>query len=123
MTTAGLIIVALAGLGIFVIGVLYLVIPRAMAPNFGLPVVPSVQATAWLRLKGIRDLATGVAAGVLLLTAPAAVIGYVVVAVTIIPVGDAVTILRSGGDVRTAWGIHLATAAGMLTGAGLLIAG
>lgn len=123
MTTAGLIIAGLAGLGILVIGLGYLARPRAMAGTFGLPTLPQTEATAWLRLKGIRDATCGVVAAVLLLTAPAGVIGWAVLAFAIIPVGDAVTILRARGAAGAAWGIHVPTAALMLVGAALLLAG
>lgn len=70
MGTIGLVIAALAGLMIAVIGVLFLARPRAIATTFGLPTLPLENATPWLRLKGIRDLTTGVAAVALLLLAP-----------------------------------------------------
>ncbi|HLT83069.1 MAG TPA: DUF4267 domain-containing protein [Phototrophicaceae bacterium] len=123
MTAAGLVISGVAGLGILVVGVCYLLVPRAMAATFGLPAVPPEDATPWLRLKGVRDLTTGVVAGVLLLTATPTVIGWVLLTFTLIPLGDAATIIRSAGDVRVAWTVHGATAALMLIGAALLLVG
>lgn len=121
METAGLVIAALAGLAIAVIGVLYLVRPRTMATAFGLPTLPHEDATPWLRLKGIRDLTTGVVAGVLLLLAPPTVIGWILLAFAIIPVGDAATVLAARGDATAAWGIHGTTAAVMIIGAIFLL--
>ncbi|MGH7366912.1 MAG: DUF4267 domain-containing protein [Candidatus Rokuibacteriota bacterium] len=111
-----------AGLGILIVGVLYLLRPRTMAASFGLPVLPSRDATAWLRLKGIRDLATGVVAGVLIATASSGVLGGALAAFAIIPIGDALTILRANGERMAAFAIHGLTAAIMLTGSGLLLA-
>lgn len=120
MLEAGMAITGLAGLGILVIGTLYLVTPRGMAANFGLPSVPEPQGTPWLRVKGIRDSATGVAAFVLLLTASPHTIALALVAFCIIPAGDALIIVLSGGSRRTAWAIHGSTAALMLVGATML---
>lgn len=69
METTGIVIAALAGLSIAVIGILYIARPRATAEAFGLPVLPQEAATPWLRLKGVRDLATGLVAGTPLLKA------------------------------------------------------
>ncbi|MGL3150604.1 DUF4267 domain-containing protein [Microbacterium sp. A82] len=121
METLGLVIAALAGLAIAAIGVLYLMRPRMMATVFGLPALPHEGATPWLRIKGIRDLTTGVVVGVLILLAPSTVIGWTLLAFAIIPVGDAVTILAARGDVKAAWRIHGTTAAVMIVGAILLL--
>lgn len=121
MEIAGLVIAAIAGLAIAVIGVLYLVRPHEMATSFGLAVPTQVTVAPWLRVKGIRDLTSGIVAGVLLLVAPPAVIGWVLLAFALIPVGDAATVLTARGDARAAWGIHGATAAVMVVGAVLLL--
>src|SRR5699024_9615604 len=121
MGTIGLVIAALAGLMLAVIGILFLARPRAIATTFGLPILPLEEATPWLRLKGIRDLAAGVVAvGLLLLTLPP-VIGWILLAYAIIPVGDAAIVLAARGDAKAAWGIHGATAAIMFVGAILLL--
>ena len=122
MDTIGLTITAISGLAIAAIGILYLVRPRAIAATFGLSVIPSEQATPWLRLKGVRDLAIGVVAGVLLLTAPPTVIGWILLAFALIPLGDAATVLASQGKPGAAWGIHGTTCVFMLLGGVLLVA-
>lgn len=121
MQATGLWITAVAGFAIAAIGMLYLVRPRLVATAFGLPALPHEDATAWLRLKGVRDLTTGVAAGTLLLTAPPDVIGWILLAFTLIPLGDAATILASRGRASAAWGVHGSTALIMLVGALLLL--
>lgn len=121
MEIAGLVIAGLAGLAITVIGLLYLMRPRVMAASFGLAVLPHEEATPWLRVKGVRDLTCGLVAGILLLVAPTAVIGWVLLAFALIPLGDATTVLTARGDAKAAWGIHGATAAIMIVGALLLL--
>lgn len=124
MQTIGLVLAALAGVAIAVVGLFYLIRPRAMAATFGLPVLPQPEADPWLRLKGVRDLVTGIVAGVLLLVAPEHVIGWVLLAFTLIPVGDAATILLTrDGRTAIAWGVHGSTAALMLLGALALLLG
>lgn len=123
MDTIGLWIAGLSGAAISVIGVLYLVRPQAIAASFGLQILPSEDATPWLRIKGVRDLTSGIVAGFLLVTAPVHVIGWVLLCFSLIPTGDMVTVLRSGGKVSAAIGIHGVTALVMVVGAILLLVG
>lgn len=123
METIGLWIALLSGVAITVIGLLYLIRPRMIAATFGLTSLPATDATPWLRLKGVRDLATGMVAGVLLLTAPAHVIGWALLAFVVIPIGDATTVIASQGKVSAAWGIHGSTALVMIVGSFLLLVG
>ncbi len=60
-------------------------------------------------------------AAAILLTAPPIVIGWVLLAFTLIPLGDALTVLLSHGNAKAAWGIHGTTAAVMLVGVVLLL--
>lgn len=119
----GMLIAGLSGLAIAAIGAIYLVAPRRAATGFGLPSLPQESATPWLQLKGLRDLATGVVAGVLLLTAPIPTLGWALLAFTLIPAGDALVVLRSGGRRGMAWGVHGGTASLMAVGAVLLLSG
>lgn len=123
MIAAGTTIAILGGAGIAVIGMLYLLRPRAMATSFGLPTIPPAEATAWLRLKGIRDLASGVVAAVLLIWASPEVLGIALLAFAIVPSGDALTVLRARGNITAALGVHGATAAVMVLGGLLLVLG
>ncbi|WP_016699588.1 DUF4267 domain-containing protein [Actinoalloteichus spitiensis] len=121
MVTAGVTIAVLSGLAILTIGALYLLAPQRTAASFGLPSIPAGRDVAWLRVKGVRDLATGVVACALLLTAPTTTLGWAVAAFSIVPAGDAVTVLRSDGRRSAAYGIHGATAVLMLVSAGFLL--
>lgn len=117
----GLTITGLSGLAIGIIGLLYLFRPRRIAAAFGLPALPDEAATPWLRVKGVRDLAAGLVAAVLLLTAPSTTIGWALLAFTIIPIGDAASVLSARGKTVTAVSVHGSTALFMLVGAILLI--
>lgn len=123
MEAIGLWIAVLSGVAITVIGLLYVVRPRMIAAAFGFRALPDRDATPWLRLKGVRDLATGVVAGVLLLTAPSHVIGWALLAFALIPIGDASTVIASRGRASAAWGIHGSTALVMIVGSCLLLVG
>lgn len=123
MIITGLTITALSGLAIAAIGLMYLLAPRAAATSFGLTDIPESGSTPWLRVKGVRDATCGVVAGVLLLTAPLETIGWAVLAFALIPLGDAATVLASGGSRLAAWCIHAPTALLMIVGAALLIVG
>ena len=116
MQVLGMAIAVVGALGILVVGIGYTALPRAMATSFGLPVIPAPEATAWLRLKGIRDLATGVVAGVLIILAAPTVVGAALLAFAIVPAGDALTVVRAKGSSGAAFGIHGATAAVMVAG-------
>jgi hypothetical protein len=51
------------------------------------------------------------------------ILGGYVAAVSIIPIGDGIIVLRNNGSKATAYGIHGGTAAAMLTTAALLVTG
>lgn len=123
MIVAGLAITALAGLAIAIIGALYLCIPRTIAASFGLTGIPNLANTSWLRVKGIRDATCGIVAAALLLTASADVTGWALLAFALIPLGDATTVLTTGGRASAAWGVHVPTALLMVAGAALLLLG
>lgn len=121
MVFLGLVITGVSGAAIAVIGLSYLLAPRTAASWFGLPVVPPPEATPWLRVKGVRDLACGVVAAVMLLTVSHHAIGWLLLAFALIPLGDAVIVVRSRGSVARALGVHVVTAAFMIAGTLLLI--
>jgi uncharacterized membrane protein len=116
-----LILAALIGVGIMVIGCFYLLSPERISGSFGLkPPAPDADTRAWLRLKGVRDVASGLAVLTLMLTADARTVGIVLLVFAIIPFGDMSTILVSGGRKGTAFSIHGVTCAVMLV-VGLLL--
>jgi hypothetical protein len=122
MTNAiSLSVAALVAAGIIVIGCLYLVSPERVLGSFGLkPPASDADTRAWLRLKGIRDVAAGLLVLTLMLTADRRSLGIALLALAVIPFGDMSNILVSGGRKATAFSVHGVTCAVMLV-VGLLL--
>lgn len=111
----------LVSVGIMAIGCFYIGAPRLMVGGFGLKLPAADRDTqAWLRLKGIRDVASGVTVLILMLTADSRTVGIVLLVFALIPFGDMTNILASGGRKVTAYSVHGVTCAVMLV-AGLLL--
>ena len=112
---------ALIAVGIIVIGCFYLASPERVLGSFGLrPPAPDADTRAWLRLKGIRDVATGLVVLTMMLAADSRSVGLVLLVFAIIPFGDMSNILGSGGSKSTAFFVHGVTCAVMLV-VGLLL--
>jgi hypothetical protein len=113
---------ALVSVGIIVIGCFYIVSPQRILGGFGLkPPASDVDTHAWLRLKGIRDIASGLAVLTLMLMTNARTVGIVLLVFALIPFGDMSNILVSGGRKSTAFSVHGVTCAVMLVASFLLI--
>jgi hypothetical protein len=116
-----LILAALIAVGIIVIGCFYLVSPQRISGTFGLkPPASDADTRAWLRPKGIRDVAAGLLVLTLMLTADRRSLGIALLALAVIPFGDMSNILVSGGRKATAFSVHGVTCAVMLV-VGLLL--
>jgi hypothetical protein len=112
----------LVSVGIIVIGYFYLASPQRILGGFGLkPPAPDADTRAWLRLKGIRDVASGLAVLTLMLTTDSRTVGIVLLVFAIIPFSDMSNILLSGGRKATAFSVHGVTCAVMLFAGILLI--
>lgn len=98
---------------ILYIGLNYLIDPHGFVTGFGLPesAWPTGDATAFMNLKGVRDLGSGIVLLALLLARQPKALGWALLAVTFVPIGDATTVLVYDGSLAAALGIHLATAA------------
>lgn len=123
MTTAAYVLSGLIAAAIIVVGVRFLLAPRVAATGYG--VVPDLgprSAGAYLSVKGVRDIASGLIVIVLMVARATHLLGWVILAATIIPLADTAIVLTSGGSKGIAWGVHGATAALMLVTAGLLFA-
>jgi hypothetical protein len=105
----------LTGLGIIFIDARFLLAPGAAAAGFGLAIGTAGTTTnAYLSVKGVRDIASGVIAFILVANGVPHLLGWFMLAASIIPFGDAITVLRHNGPKATAYGVHAATAAVML---------
>jgi len=111
----------LVSVGIIMIGCLYVLSPDRILGGFGLkPPAPDADTRAWLRLKGIRDIASGLAVLTLMLTTNSRTVGIVLLVFALIPFGDMLNVLLSGGRKATAFSVHGVTCVVMLF-AGLLL--
>ncbi|WP_158821718.1 DUF4267 domain-containing protein [Granulicella sp. S156] len=114
-------IAALIAVGVTIIGCSYLVSPERISGSFGLkPPAPDADTRAWLRLKGIRDVASGLLVLTMMLTGDRRSVGIALIAFAIIPLGDMSIILGSGGSKSAAFSIHGLTCVVMLV-VGLLL--
>jgi hypothetical protein len=122
LTTIASVLAGLIGAGIIFVGVLAFRAPQA-AVGFGIPGTPTEDPTfqAWLSVKAVRDIASGLFVFILLIAATPQVLGWFMLAATGIPVGDALIVLRGNGPKATAYGVHGATAAVMLAISVLLL--
>jgi hypothetical protein len=117
-------VAVLAALGIIVIGFMYLTNPWAATQSFGLPLPERGPNIAWwLRLKGVRDVVSGLVVLALMTWGGPRTLGIVLLIEAIIPVGDMSLILAANGSTGRALGIHGFTAALMVLAAIPQIAG
>jgi hypothetical protein len=112
---------ALMAVAIIVIGCFYLVSPERMTGSFGLkPPASDADTRAWLRLKGIRDVVSGLVVLTMMLTTDTRSVGIALLVEAIVPLGDMSIVLGSGGSKSKALSIHGVTCAVMLV-VGLLL--
>ena len=121
-TAIGYVLAGLLAAGIIFIGARFLVAPRVAAAGYGVPAdLDQPSADAYLSVKGVRDIATGLFVVILLIAGATHLAGWVMLAATIVPLADATIVLRNGGSKATAWGVHGVTAAVMIITSALLL--
>ncbi|CAM3550838.1 DUF4267 domain-containing protein [Mycobacterium colombiense] len=121
-TTVGYVLAGLLAAAIIFIGARFLVAPRVAAAGYGVPAtLNEPRSGAYLSVKGVRDIATGLFVIILMASGATHLVGWVMLAATIIPLADAAIVLRNGGSKSVAWGIHGGTAAVMLITTALLL--
>jgi hypothetical protein len=108
----------LVALAIIVIGTQYVVNPTTATRSFGLP-LPEYGANTvwWLRLKGVRDIASGLAVLAFMAWGVPRGVGIILFVEAIIPVGDMLLVLAAKGSAKSAFGVHGLTAAVMVLAA------
>lgn len=122
-TTIGYVLAGLLAAAIIAIGARFVVAPRIAAAGYGvLPDIDQPGVRAYLSVKGIRDIATGLFVLVLLVAHATHLAGWVMLAATLIPIADAGIVLRNGGAKSVAYGVHGGTAVVMLLTTALLLA-
>ncbi len=121
-TALPLSLAVLVSLAILVIGCFYIAAPKRILGSLGLkPPALDADTLAWLRLKGIRDVACGLAVLTLMLTTDSRTVGILLLVLAVIPFGDMSNVLASGGRKATAFSVHGVTCAVMLLAGFLLI--
>jgi hypothetical protein len=117
-------IAVLLALAIIAIGTQYVVSPRSATRSFGLPLPEDGANIAWwLRLKGVRDIASGLTVLAFMAWGAPRGIGIILLVGAIIPVGDMLLILAAKGSTRSAFGMHAPTAVLMVLTAILMMMG
>lgn len=108
--------------GITIVGLRFLFAPRESAAGYGVAIEAEARSSAaYLSVKGVRDLASGLVILALILAGPPHALGWFMLAAAIIPIGDAVIVLRNHGPKILAYAMHGGTAVVMLVAAGLLL--
>ena len=121
-TDIGYALSGVLGLGIAAVGARFLASPAKAAAAYGISVGPEVSgADPYLSVKGVRDVASGLMTYVLIAAREPRVLAGFLLAATVIPVGDAVIVLRRGGRKSTAYRVHGTTAAAMAATAAILL--
>ena len=96
--------------------------PSAATRSFGLPLPGEGPTIApWLRLKGVRDIASGLAVLVSLIWGSSFFAGVILLALVTIPIGDMFVVLMGNGSTKSALGIHGVTAIVMIVTGILLL--
>lgn len=115
----------LAGLiaaAIVFIGARFILAPRVAAAGYGvLPDLGQPGVRAYLSIKGVRDIASGLFLVILMVAGATHLLGWIILAATIIPVADTSIVLSNDGSKAVAWGVHGSTAAVMLVTSALLL--
>jgi hypothetical protein len=112
MILTGYLLSGLIAAGIVFIGARFLWNPAAASRDFGVPDPPSPPTgfTPWLAVKGVRDIVSGLFLFLLMVSGPPRLLGEFMLVASLIPMGDAAIVLRSGGSRTAAFGIHGVTA-------------
>jgi hypothetical protein len=121
MYLATVVLAAVLGVAVIAMGTAYLLAPVTNAKGFGLPEWPEGALAAWLNIKGVRDLGMGVAILVLLATAGPHAMGWYLLVSALVPIGDAIVVLRHRGSKALAYGMHGATALVVIAVAAVLL--
>jgi hypothetical protein len=114
-TAIPVVIAELLAAGIIVIGAFYILSPQRIMGGFGLKLpVPDADTRAWLRLKGIRDIGSGLVVLTLMRTTDPRTVGIALLVLSFVAFGDMCNVLPSGGSKSTAFSVHGATCAVMV---------
>src|SRR3954451_22090169 len=98
-------------IAIIAIGIQYAARPLMATRSFGLPLPENGANIAWwLRLKGVRDIVSGLAVLALMMWGAPGAVGLILLVEACIPLGDMLVILAANGSANLVFGIHGLTA-------------
>jgi hypothetical protein len=126
VTQIGYVLSGLIAAAILFLGSRFWLAPATASAAFGIAdsPPPSTGLTAWLSVKGTRDIATGLFVILLMANGSPRLLGEFMLVASLIAFGDMVTVLRSGGSRALAFGMHgltglviVATGACLIVGA------
>ncbi|MGH3703771.1 MAG: DUF4267 domain-containing protein [Agromyces sp.] len=106
--------------GIVYVGISYLVAPTATAKGFGFTSAITPETTPWQHIKGPRDIVSGLVVIAMLVFFGPAAAAVILLVEALIPIGDALMIIRNHGRLAIALGVHASTATVMIVAAVLL---
>src|SRR5215472_11918794 len=110
MTRIGFYLSGVIAAGIIFIGWRFLLAPSTAAAAYGVSAGAEPHSRAYLFAKGIRDIASGLFAAMLIAYGSAHALGWFMLIATLIPIADAVIVLHQGGSRTVAFGVHGGTA-------------
>ena len=117
MSSIGFYLSGVIAAGIIFIGCRFLLAPSTAAAAYGVPAGAEPHSQAYLSAKGI---ASGLFAAMLIANGSAHALGWFMLIATLIPIADAMIVLRKGGSRTIAFGVHGGTAVATLIISGLL---
>jgi hypothetical protein len=123
MALIGYSLAGLIAVGIVFIGARFLWDPAKASGAFGIAnsPLPSTGFTGWLAVKGTRDIVSGLFVLLLMIDGSPRLLGEFLLVASLIALGDAATVLRSGGSRTAAFGIHGLTALVIVAAGAILI--
>jgi hypothetical protein len=120
-TSIGFYLSGVIAAGIIFIGCRFLLAPSTAATAYGVPAGAEPHSRAYLSAKGIRDIASGLFIAMLMAYGSAHALGWFMLIATLIPIADALIVLRHGGSRTIAFGVHGGAAVAILVTSGLLL--
>ena len=104
----GYVLSGLIAVAILFLGARFWLAPATASSAFGIAgsPPPSTGLTAWLSVKGTRDITVGLLVFLLMANGSPRLLGEFMLVASLVAFGDMVTVLRSGGSRGAALGIH-----------------